>query len=93
MGISQKSELELLLDEMDGKENSAAADSFYRINLSDREKRMVLLENKTVRKGSANAAGFVYFDGSFFSFPGTHADCSWHIDVACGEEAMVGVSV
>ena len=54
---------------------------------------MLLLKSTAVREGSANAAGFVHFDGSFFPFPRTHAYDSGHINVACGEESVVDISV
>lgn len=93
VGSSQEGYLELLLDEMDGKEGRATLHAFDGIHLSDRKEWMELKKVEIVREGSSDSTGLIDFDTFLLSFAWVHTYGPWHVDVAGREKTAVDVGV
>lgn len=90
---AQEGELKLWKDEMEGQKNGPAFYAFHRVQLDNRQLRVVLpiLEERFV--GATDAAGFVHLKGNGLAFSGAEADFPGHIDVFGVEQAAVGIPV
>ena len=54
---------------------------------------MFLRKAQEILIGAAKATGLIHLDGLLFAFARAHTDGSGHVDVPCGEEAMVDIGV
>lgn len=93
IGRSQEGYLELLLDEMDGKEDGTTLYPFDGIHLSDRKERMELEKSEIVRERPSDPTGLIDFDTFLLSFTWVHTNGPWHVDVAGREKTAVDVGV
>lgn len=86
--LSEKSKLQPLFHKVYGKKNITTFDTFYRINLTNRNNRMFFDVCLKTRKITSYTAGFVNFEIFRNIFLGPHPDGSWHINISGGKKTV-----
>ena len=90
--ITNEREHALCLDEVDGEKDFAAFLTLYRVDLSDRDIRMLLKERLEILVSTADAAPLVHLDSTLF-LPRSEPDLARQIDVLGGDGTIIDEAI